>query len=81
MVWPTISGKIVDARDQVLIMCRSPDEFIASIRPIKRSSTHGPFLEDLDISGAPFRAGVAAVARKSSRPRTQGEADGGGNLH
>jgi len=28
MVWPTISGKMVDARDQVLITRFSPDSFI-----------------------------------------------------
>src|SRR5919206_1774797 len=50
IVWPTISGKIVEARDQVLIICLSPEEFIASMRASRRSSTHGPFLEDLDIA-------------------------------
>jgi hypothetical protein len=49
MVCPTISGKIVDARDQVLIICLSPLEFMASMRWIKRSSTHGPFLEERDM--------------------------------
>ena len=34
---PTISGKIVDERDQVRIMRFSPEEFIASMRPISRS--------------------------------------------
>jgi hypothetical protein len=48
MVWPTISGKIVDARDQVRIIRFSPLVFIASIRPMSRSSTKGPFLDDLD---------------------------------
>jgi hypothetical protein len=28
-----------------------PDEFIASMRCMRRSSTHGPFLEERDISG------------------------------
>src|SRR5205823_2503398 len=46
MVWPTISGKIVDIRDQVLIICFWPEEFMASIRPNRRSSTHGPFLDE-----------------------------------
>jgi hypothetical protein len=36
-VCPTISGKIVDVRDQVLIMRFSPEEFIASMRLISRS--------------------------------------------
>src|SRR5688500_18235991 len=47
IVWPTISGKIVLARDQVLTIVLLPEEFIASMRSIRRSSTHGPFLEDL----------------------------------
>src|SRR5205085_10426797 len=37
IVWPTISGKIVEARDQVRIMFFWPDSFIASIRLISRS--------------------------------------------
>ena len=49
MVWPTISGKIVEARDQVFTICLSPEAFIASIRRRRRSSTHGPFFDDLDI--------------------------------
>ena len=44
IVCPTISGKIVEERDQVLIMRFSPEAFIASIRVINRSCTNGPFL-------------------------------------
>src|SRR5207344_576515 len=44
IVWPTISGKTVDARDQVRIICLPPDSFIAWIRLSSRSSTNGPFL-------------------------------------
>jgi hypothetical protein len=44
IVWPTISGKIVDARDQVLTMVRWLAWFMASMRAMRRSSTHGPFL-------------------------------------
>src|SRR5437868_2697424 len=47
IVWPTISGKIVDVRDQVRIICLLPDSFILEMRPISRSSTNGPFLLDL----------------------------------
>jgi hypothetical protein len=47
-VWPTISGKTVDVRDQVRIIRFSPVAFIASIRPSSRSWTKGPFFEDLD---------------------------------
>src|SRR6187200_444598 len=48
IVWPTISGKTVEDRDQVLIICFEPESFIELIRLISRSSTNGPFLLDLD---------------------------------
>src|SRR5208282_3434006 len=44
IVCPTISGKIVDARDQVLSIFLLLAAFSASMRAIRRSSTHGPFL-------------------------------------
>src|SRR4051812_15877500 len=53
IVCPTISGKIVEARDQVRTMFLLPDSFIASIRLISRSSTNGPFFDDLLTSGDP----------------------------
>src|SRR5204862_4180178 len=59
MVWPTISGKIVEVRDQVLIICFCPLEFIASIRWIKRSSTNGPFLE-LRLISCPYLCAAGA---------------------
>src|SRR3954470_13326257 len=46
IVWPTISGKIVDARDQVFSIVLEFEAFSASTRAIRRSSTHGPFLLD-----------------------------------
>src|SRR5215210_4821543 len=46
MVWPTISGKIVDVRDQVRTMVREFEAFMDSMRAIRRSSTHGPFFEE-----------------------------------
>src|SRR5919109_3399048 len=49
IVWPTISGKITDERDHVLIICFWPDSFICSIRRSRRSSTYGPFLDERDI--------------------------------
>jgi hypothetical protein len=49
MVWPTISGKIVDARDQVRIIVLELEAFMDSMRSIRRSSTHGPFLDERDI--------------------------------
>src|SRR6476660_7905695 len=50
IVWPTISGKIVDVRDQVRTIDLVLEEFMDSMRAIRRSSTHGPFLEDLLIA-------------------------------
>src|SRR3970040_1180230 len=43
-VCPTNSGLMVDARAQVFTTRLSPDAFIRSIRPIRRSSRYGPFL-------------------------------------
>jgi hypothetical protein len=40
---------MVDVRDQVRIIRFSPVAFMASIRPSRRSSTKGPFFDDLDI--------------------------------
>src|SRR4051794_41764050 len=53
IVCPTISGKIVEARDHVRTMFLLPDSFIASIRLISRSSTNGPFLLLRLTSGDP----------------------------
>src|SRR5262249_51610532 len=50
MVCPTISGKIVECRDQVLTICFWPDSFIAATRFISRSSAHGPFFVQRPIS-------------------------------
>jgi len=51
MVWPTICGKMVDARDQVLTTrLETPGRFISSIRRNSLGATYGPFLSDLDIS-------------------------------
>src|SRR5881392_2699694 len=47
IVCPTISGKIVDVRDQVRTICLLPDSFMRVMRLISRSSTNGPFLLDL----------------------------------
>jgi hypothetical protein len=48
IVCPTISGKIVEVRDQVRIIRFSPEAFMASIRLSSRPSTNGPFRDDLD---------------------------------
>src|SRR5215211_6456404 len=50
IVCPTISGKIVEARDQVFTICFWPDSFICSMRRSSRSSTHGPFFEERDMA-------------------------------
>jgi len=47
MVCPTISGTIVERRDQVRTTFFSPRRFISTTRTIKWSSTNGPFLIDL----------------------------------
>jgi hypothetical protein len=44
-----MSGKTVDERDQVRIICFDPDSFIPWTRLNNRSSTKGPFLLDLLI--------------------------------
>src|SRR6201999_1072982 len=53
IVWPTISGKIVEVRDQVLTICFLFASLSAEIRPIRRSCTHGPFLVDRPIAYLP----------------------------
>ena len=42
---PIISGKTVEERDQVRIICFLPASFIATMRASRRSSTKGPFFE------------------------------------
>jgi hypothetical protein len=83
IVWPTISGKIVELRDHVRIMFFEPDWFIDSMRPSRRSSTNGPFFAERLISGdPPCRGGgsersscstpcasTACACRASARPR------------
>src|ERR687888_452573 len=49
MVWPTISGITIDARDHVLIGLRSRRAFIATIFSRRLGWTKGPFFSDLDI--------------------------------
>src|SRR6266545_3442431 len=49
MVWPTMSGMIVERRDQVLITRLSRLRFRSSIFFSRWSSTNGPFLSDRPI--------------------------------
>ena len=62
IVCPTISGKIVEVRDQVLIIVLVSELFMASMRAIRRSSTNGPFLLERLIG--------LALALPRRRPRT-----------
>src|SRR5207237_1624603 len=48
-VWPTMSGMIVERRDQVLMTFFSPLEFRSSTFLRRWSSTNGPFLSDRGI--------------------------------
>jgi hypothetical protein len=50
MVCPTISGMMVDLRDQVFKTFFSPASFMMSILLSRLSSKKGPFLSDLAIA-------------------------------
>jgi len=63
MVWPTMSGKIVDERDQVRIIRFSFAAFIVSMRCMSFASTNGPFLSERPNYFSP-----ACLPRR--RPRT-----------
>src|SRR5438128_4608057 len=66
MVWPTISGKMVESRDQVRRTSLRPPEFIAMTRFISLASTNGPFLRlRLMLRALPYDelVGGLAVAR------------------
>src|SRR5665647_1422554 len=56
-----MSGKTVEARDQVLIIFFWPAAFICSMRLMRRSSTNGPFFADLLKRCLPLPA-LAALA-------------------
>src|SRR4051812_36145513 len=93
MVCPTMSGKIVEVRDQVLIICLVPASFIDSMRAIRRSSTNGPFFDERLTVYLPLLAAPAAtddvavgrlallarpVAKSRNAPRGHRMAPGGG---
>ena len=67
-MWLTISGKIVEARDQVRTICFDPVSFIALMRASRRSSTNGPFLLDLlNLSSTSYeRSDVQTSSRKNA---------------
>src|SRR5471030_793274 len=48
-VWPTMSGRIVERRDQVLRTRFSPAAFIAVIFSRSGASTNGPFFVERDM--------------------------------
>jgi len=50
IVCPTMSGTIIEARDQVLITDLRFDEFALSIFAISLWNTYGPFLIDLAMT-------------------------------
>ena len=50
IVCPTISGTIVDRRDQVRMTRFSPRRFISRTLAIRWSSTNGPFFTDRGIA-------------------------------
>src|SRR5207302_2034608 len=54
IVCPTMSGNTVLERDQVRTICLLPESFIFWMRPSSRSSTKGPFLDDL-LNACPSR--------------------------
>jgi hypothetical protein len=54
IVWPTISGKIVEVRDQVFTMVLLPG-LVHLLDPRHEAVlTHGPFLDERDIYRRPF---------------------------
>src|SRR5436305_12196475 len=61
IVWPTMSGKTVELRDQVFNICLVPDSFMALTRFISASSTHGPFFVDLPISSTLLLSAATAA--------------------
>src|SRR3954471_1570067 len=73
-----MSGKIVDMRDHVLTMVRWLAWFMASMRDISRSSTHGPFLLLRDISGSDrtYVCRPGGRRRRLARTPTRGTARG-----
>jgi hypothetical protein len=54
MVWPTIWGKTVEARDHVLTTRFSPSLFMSSIFLSSLGLTYGPFFNDLATLSLPF---------------------------
>src|SRR6059058_6696575 len=83
IVCPSISGKIVEVRDQVLSIRLSPELFIASTRAIRRSSTNGPSLLPSpasadDVAVRPLALLACAVAERGHAPRGDGVASRGG---
>src|SRR5439155_7700887 len=54
MVWPTISGTIVERRGHVLTTFFSNRRLSKSIFFIRCSSTNGPFLSDLPKASSPL---------------------------
>src|SRR5699024_2474478 len=96
-VWPTNSGKMVEARLQVLMTCFLPEAFIASTRFIRAGWTKGPLLMLLPMVYTPLLlagtlhdqlvgstlmlAGLAAQCGLAPGGHRPGVADLGAALH
>src|SRR5581483_4407057 len=68
MVWPTICGKMVAARLQVLITRFSLRAFIASIFFSSLGSMNGPFFSERDILNPPLALLTTTADDKPIRP-------------
>src|SRR3954464_11175232 len=67
MVWPSISGVIVNRRDQVLITFLLPLSFCVSTFFIRWSSTKGPFLRLRGIVACSYRLFLPRPRRRLIR--------------
>src|SRR5205823_2741840 len=67
MVWPTISGKMVESRDQVLITWRWPPELSSSTLRKSFGSMYGPFFSDRLMRSYP-RGGRAPALWRGRAP-------------
>src|SRR5580700_2033908 len=62
MVWPTISGMMVERRDQVRSTFFSLREFMPSTRVCRKPSTNGPFFVERAIKfSSQFRRSLAPL--------------------
>src|SRR3569623_1384779 len=70
MVWPTMSGMIVERRDQVLMTFFSPAALRTSTFLRRWSSMNGPFLSERGIWGSwPYRRAPRVRRRRAATTR------------